>query len=171
MTTPVTYCTEDDVSARVSALGLSKRIDDDPAFLEDVIDEASSIIEEYLGRGYALDGLPAVAESALNRAVRHWTANIATLLLCERRLNPVPAAAQKKFDRTIASLERVLAGVLEVSGLARRRTAAPLVSNARWKLAPQPHAVIERWRGTRRNQPSDYPQRLDATEHPGDYVG
>lgn len=158
------YCTASDVDARLGAAGADARTDDDPPVSEDLLDEASALADEYLTRNHDM------TNAGSNRWVKHAVANVAAVLYCERRGNPVPASLQAKFDRVMESLKAILAGGRSVPGLARKRTPAPTLSQPRIKLGPVPHTVIERGRGPRGRNPVDYSQRVDRTETPVDYT-
>ncbi len=157
------YCAGNDLEGRLSQAGVELRGDDDPATLSEVLDEASSTVDFYLSRLYDPAGYPG------NRWVKHATANIGALLLCERRGNPVPASITDKHDRTMAELKLVLAGTVPVPGLTPRRSPVPQLSNHRPKLGPVPHTVVERETSPKRDRPTDYRQNVDPISRPEEY--
>lgn len=153
------YCVIADIQNRLSSAGVTLRTDDTPpTTYGDVIDDASATIDEYCLLLYT------AANLALSRWVKHRCADIATGLLCERRGNGVPDGIARKWDRTIAALERVQAGILPVPDIAKRRTGVMVASNMNGRLAPEPHAVVVRSRQPARTTPTDYPQKVDPVD-------
>ncbi len=156
------YCTLQDVYDRLSVAGVTLRIDDDPSAYSAILAEASSWVEQYL--------LPIYTSTAMltNRWVKYATAWKAAELFACRRLNPVPASLATRLEKLEEYLEAVVAGRMEVPGLARRRLSVPRVSQPRVTVGPfGPKVVISRKRGTQKRTPSeDYPQPRDPTEPP-----
>ena len=153
------YCDLSDIQAILSVEGVADRVDDDPEAVDDAIDDASASIEEYcFPAGYTASALSG------NRWVTHRCAELAAGELCERRGNGVPAGIAEKAERAEEKLKRVLRGWTMIPGAAKNRTAAPVVSNYQPRLSPVVRAVVERQRSSSRNQPTDYPQRVDQFE-------
>lgn len=152
------YCTMDDVSNRLSAAGVTYRLDDVPPDPTDgdVLDEASRTIDEHCLLFYTEQNL------ALSPTVKHWCANIAANLLCERRGNPVPGGIERKFDRTMKSLERVQRG-RQIADIPMRKACVPVLSQPRIRLDPFPHTVIEKSGST--GTPEGYNQRRDSLDY------
>ena len=151
------YCSQNDIINRLSADGVTYRIDDvPPTDLGDVIVDACSQIDEYLFAQYDPIKL------ATNDWVRERAADIAAFLLCERRGNPVPPGIAAKFDRTTEKLERVRLGITCVPNLPMRKELATVLSNVRVVLAPWPHTVVERSDST--GTPAGYTQHNDPMD-------
>lgn len=158
----VSYCSQNDIQNRLSADGIIYRTDDEPpTLLGDVINDASSQIDEYLFAQYD------PAQLATSDWVRQRTADIATFLLCERRGNPVPPGTAGKFERAMDKLERVRLGLISVPNLPMRKELAPVLSNVRINLLPWPHTVVERSNST--GTPAGYTQHEDPMDWGYDY--
>lgn len=150
------YTTSGAISQRVSADGLSLRVDDSGADINAVIDDASIEAD-----GYAL-----LLYSRTQLSQSDWYAkkvtDLAVYYLCQRRLNAVPDTAQANYDKAIADLEQVKTGFLQIPDCAMRKGLAPRVSNVRSKLYPFPHVVVEPKRST--GTAAGYVQNKDAYE-------
>lgn len=156
------YCTQNDITNRLSVDGVTYRTDDDPPTdLGDVIVDACSQVDEYLFSQY--DPI----QLAQSDWVRSRAADIAAYLLCERRGNPVPPGIAAKFERTLERLERVRLGVICVPNLPMRKELAPVLSNVRVVLTPWPHTVVERNNST--GKPTGYDQHNDPMDFGYDY--
>jgi len=155
-TTP--YCTRQDLINRLSATGVIDRADDGPpAELGDVIDNASTIIDEHCLLLYT------PARLAVSDWVNQRATDIAASLLCERRGNPVSQGIAKPYERTMLRLEQVRLGVLSIPDIAARREAVPAMSNLRVRLDPVLRVVVERRRSA--GPPvEDYQQHYDRLE-------
>lgn len=153
------YCTVKNLQDRLSADGVALRTDDEPpGYLGSVVDEASATIDEYCGLQYD------PVQMATSRIVKHWCADIAVMRLCERRGNPPPSSVEKRYDKLMERLELVRLGQLPIYGLPVRRTAAPVMSNLRVRLDPEPRVVVERRKST--GHVTDYHQNVDTLELP-----
>lgn len=153
------YCSIDDVKNRLSANGVTLRMDDSPpTSYGDVLDDASRTIDEYCLLRYTEANLDA------SPWVKHKCADIATFLLCERRGNPPPRGIAGKFERAMERLELVRTFKMAIPDIPERRTAVPTLSQPRIRLDPNPRTVIERKRGSTRNYPEDYAQHTDRLE-------
>jgi phage gp36-like protein len=152
------YCSITDVQNRLSAAGVTARVDDTPPTSNgDVLDEASRIVDEH---AYLLYG----ANLTLSTVVKHWTANIAAYLLCERRGNGVPKGIAEKYDRAMESLKRVLKNGRQIPDIAQLKTACPVLSNQRVRLDPNPRVVTETSKST--GTPAGYVQNQDTLDPP-----
>lgn len=150
------YCGIGDVINVLTQDGVDYRtLDTPPTQYGGVIDEASSIIEEYCLRLYT----PAVLSGA--RWVTWKCANIAAYLLCERAGNPPPPGITAKHERAMASLEKVQNGNTQIPGASQIRTCAPVLSNVRVRLDPFPRTVVEPNRSSQQ-MPADYVQWCDV---------
>lgn len=137
------YLTEQDLHNRLSAEGVALRVDDGPPDdLGDVIDDASSLIEEYCWQFYD------AAQLAQSEWVKQRATDLAAQLLCERRGNPAPVGVARRHDRAVESLEMVREGKLRIPWLPLRRTCAPRLANQRARLEPVIHVVTEKRRST-----------------------
>ena len=132
------YCTIDDVANRISKDGIFARIDDvPPDAYGDCIDEASRMIDEYCYLQYG-------SNLALSNVVKHWTANIATYLLCTRRGNPAPVGiVHDRYERAMKTLEAVLHNGRQIPDIAQLKSAVPVMSNVHIQPWPYPHTVVE----------------------------
>lgn len=150
------YCTITDVQNIISADGVTYRVDDGTALdlYTAVIDEASSIIDEYALRFYTSTALEAA------RWVTHKCANIAAWLLCTRRGNAPPTGIAMRYEQAMDDLEKVSEGKKQIPGAGQRRDCAPCVSNVRIRLDPFPRTVVEPNRSSRQ-KPTDYKQWAD----------
>jgi phage gp36-like protein len=157
-----TYCTLGELQATLSAAGVNLRVDDDPAVYVEIIQEASSWLETYLMPHYTS------ADMAGNRWCKYACADLAVLLLSERRANAVPKTARRKAGRKLRMLERVALGQMQVPGLVRRRSSVPTVGVPRTTVGPYGTVTtIDRYRGTaRRSPPRDYTPPRDILEPP-----
>lgn len=156
------YCTIGDIQNRLSATGVTSRTDDTPPDdYGDVIDEASRIVDESCLLMYS------EANLAASGVVKHWTANIASFLLCERRGNPVPVGIASKYERVMETLDKVLLHGRQIPDIPMRKVGAPVLSNVRVQLAPVPHTVVERSRST--GKPDGYRQRNDVLDYVNTY--
>lgn len=155
------YCDWSDVEYRLSETGALASIDDLASAEDEILDEASAIIEEYLRPHYTPSTMVG------NRWVKHATSTIAACIACERRGNPPPKSLRLKAEKLIEKMEAIEEGKKQVPGLVRRRTSVPIMSVPRVMLGHTgPRTVISRWRGTWRNAPQDYVQHRDPTEPP-----
>lgn len=161
------YCDLAGMQNRISATGVSLRVDDNPpTTLGDVLDDASGEIDMYCALHYT------PAQLATSRWIYNKACDIATYLLCERRGDPVPVGIAAKFERAMKELERIQAGGLKVADIPQRRLSVPMVSNMRAALRPFPHAVVEKSRGTDTidQLPKKNIDPWDAMNHLPDFV-
>ncbi len=152
------YCVLADIQNRLSVVGVTARIDDTPpTTLGDVIDEASRMVDRYCQTRYG-------ANLALSNIVKHCTANIAAMFLCERRGNPVPIGIQRKYDRDLEFMEKVEAYGKLIPDIAETKAGVPTLSNVHVQLVPYPHTVVEA--GVRRSTgtPQGYTQNRDTLD-------
>ena len=151
------YCQKTDLETRISALGVSLRIDDtNDAAVIDCITDASSWVDYYcLGR-YTTEVLFTSAW------IKYRTRDIAIYYLCLRRLNPAPKAVEQNYETAIKELTRIQSGEATIPGLPVRKSAAPVLSQPRTVMFPYPYTAIERNRST--GNPTGYPQRNDPNE-------
>lgn len=150
------YCGINDVVNVLSQDGVDYRtLDTPPTQYGGVIDEASSIIEQYCLRLYDPSTL------AQTRWITYKCANIASFLLCERAGNPAPPGIAEKNQRAMDALVQVQTGYQQVPGAGQRRTCAPVLSNVRAQLWPFPRTVVEVNRSSVQ-RPSDYVQWCDV---------
>lgn len=153
----VLYCTQDDVTNRLSLDGVAYREDDSPpGLLGDILNDASAMVDEYVFFMYD------PAQMATSDWVRHRTADIASYLMCERRGNPVPPGIAHKYERSIEKLAKVRSGQIAIPGLPVRKTMAPVLSNVRIRLDPFPRTVVERNRST--GKPAGYSRHDDRLD-------
>ncbi len=134
----VPYTTLQAIQNRLSINGVVLRMDDvPPSTLGEVIEEASSIIDEHAAHRY----------TQANLATSNWiyfrATDIACYLLCERRGNPVPIGIAQRYERAIAKLEQVYNGRFNIWDIPERKSAIPTMSNMRIVLRPFPRAVVE----------------------------
>lgn len=155
---PTAYCQKADLELRLSALGVSLRLDDDVTAVDDVIGDASEWINFYC------EGRYEQAQLALSLWIKYRCRDIAILFLCIRRLNAIPKSAQFAYDQAIKALEKVQAATMVIPGIEPRKTPGPVLSQPRPVLWPIPHTVIERGRST--GQPEGYSRRDDQYEPP-----
>jgi phage gp36-like protein len=156
------YCTQNDITNRLSADGITYRTDDNPpTALGDVITDAGTTIDEYLFFLYD------PVQLATSDWVRERAADIATYLLCERRGNPVPPGIAAKYERTVEKLEQVRLGQRAVPNLPIRKEQAPVLSNVRVRLDPFPRVVVEPSNST--GKPQGYDQHRDSLDWNFDY--
>lgn len=155
MSDPV-YCTITHVSNILSTDGVTYRVDDGTALdlYAAVIDEASSIIDEYALRFYTSTSM------AASRWLTYHCANIAAWLLCTRRGNAPPSGIEMRYEKAMEDLDRVSEGKKQIPGAGQRRTLAPCMSNVRIRLDPFPRTVVEPNRSSRQ-RPTDYKQWAD----------
>lgn len=152
------YCSLANVQGRLGADGVNYRVDDDPTFIQQVLDDASRFVDEHCLLGYS------EANLAASPWVKHRTADVAAYLFCERRGNAVPAGIAQKFERAEKKLERVRLGKLQIPDVPARRDLAPVMDNVRIRMDPFPRTVVEKNRSTKRNQPTDYAQHNDSLD-------
>lgn len=160
------YCSWPDVQRVMSVAGAAYTVDDDPSVYPEILDEASSVIDEYLRPHYT------PADMVGNRWVTYNCASIAAGIAFERRGNPPPKSLRLKLEKLEEKLDAIAEGRKQVPGLVRRRTSVPTLSIPRVTLGiTGPRTVISRWRGTWRSPPRDYVQPRDLTEPPRDGSG
>lgn len=155
-TTP--YCTVQNIQDRLSLVGVTLRVDDDPTVVDAVIKNASTKINFYCFGKYSPEVL------AANDWVTERCTDIATCILCKRRGNPCPQSVADDFDAAIADLQLIRTGAAQIPDAAQRKGQCPVLSQPRVKLYPVPESVIERNRST--GNPQNYPQRNDPFEPP-----
>lgn len=122
---PVTQLTTTDhIAGRLSWYGIDARIDDAPPdILTEMIDAASLEVLFYLGRRYP------VATLATSNMVAHWTAEVATYLLCTRRGNPCPASVRTRYEEVKKILEQIQEGKGMVTDIANPNSAPAVVNH------------------------------------------
>jgi phage gp36-like protein len=153
------YCTQADLTNRLSADGVAYRTDDvPPGVLGDVLAEAATVIDEYCRLGYDPTNL-AQSDWVTKRAT-----DIAAFMLCQRRGNPVPPGVAQKYERTLERLELVRLGRLSIPDAPGRRNQVPVLSNLRVRLDPFPRVVVDRYSGPTRERAQDYRQAVDYSE-------
>ena len=131
------FTTAELITARVGALGVDLRTDDDPASLDDVIDAASARIDFYCA-----------AYSAASLASSRWVLEMATIIavyyLCMRRLNEVPKAVDELYSQALLELTKVQEGKASVPGAVHARRPVALI---------QQRVVLDRYPGVRVERP------------------
>ncbi len=152
------YCGLSHMRAMLSTEGVDLAIDDDLSSWRDAANEASRQIDGYLLGRYA--------ESSMEDSewVIYATRTLACWLVTTRRGNPAPAGVQARYEKYIEDLQKATEGKFLVPGLSPRRAGVPTISLPRVVLHPVPRTVIERQRGSKRNLPQDYRQRVDQSE-------
>lgn len=155
---PITqYCAQADIQNRLSTTGVNLRVDDTPpTTLGDVLNNAASIIDEHCRLSYD------PATMVTSEWVKQRATDVAAYLLCTRRGNPAPGSIEALYTRTMARLEQVRLGVVQIPDIPARKNMAPVLSNQRVKLTPFPHVVTERNRST--GTPAGYDQHTDPQE-------
>lgn len=150
-------CTRQRIESRISATAVDLRIDDDPDSISSAMEDAWVEVQGYCSVRYS-DAQLGGSEWILMR----WT-DIAVMYLCERRLDPAPNSAARRYDKAIADLERVEAGSKAIPDAATRKTAAPTLTNQRVRLVPHPHIVSKP--STSTGTPSGYVQSVDPNDY------
>ncbi len=129
MPTTLNYCTEAEMKRRFSTYGITAYADhdedgvSDTDVTDDSIIRATEEINLYAMQQYSEVGL------ASSRLIKRWCTDLAVFFHCELRGNPVPESLQREYDRIMAELERVRAGILQIPGLAKRGDLRPSFSN------------------------------------------
>lgn len=161
MSTPQ-YTTAKRLNRRVSKLGVDLRTDHEPNEADDgkdangalgeCIDSASS---EVAGLCWRYD------PTALTQSdwIATLTTDIAVFYLCELRLDSVPKAVEKAYDRAMEQLTKIQDGKAPIPGIAMGRGAAPVLSNFRIDLARHPGVRVDRSRST--GSTDGYKRRTD----------
>jgi hypothetical protein len=152
------YCTLTDVKNILSTNGVTLRLDDSPPTSADgdVLDDASRLIDEHLLLCYT------EANLALSPWVKHATALIAAVHLCERRNNPPPNALVRRYERYMTRLEQGRLGQFMVPDIPSRVENVPRLINGRVVLAPTPHFRVQAARST--GTPESYASRQDMLD-------
>jgi hypothetical protein len=123
------YCTATDVIARLSAVGYAARLDDNPAAIKNVLQDATNKMRMYLEPIYNPTDLVADAQNG------GWTndraVDIATGLLCRRRANPMPDAVKEAYQEAIESVEGMRRDDTQIPGIKPRHSMGPTFSNIR----------------------------------------
>lgn len=150
------YTTSALVTTRMSAIGLSLRVDDAAGRTAQCIADASDKVEFYLLNQYTSAAL------ATSNWVTKVTTDITVMYLCEGRLNAASKSAVRAYEDAIADLERCEAGK-PIPGLPTRKEAVPTVRNYRVHLHPTgPSVVVSKSRST--GTPEGYAQRTDPLD-------
>jgi hypothetical protein len=120
-------CTLTDLQQRISVLGVSLRVDDDPSTVNQCLQRATNRIKFYTADLYDNQVIQDDADSG------GWTNDRATDLavyyLCGRRLNPVPVSAKDDYEEAKLELEAVKSDLARIPDVAMRHTSAPTFSN------------------------------------------
>lgn len=133
-----TYCTQDDISDRLSETGVDLRIDDSPpSTLGRVLERAAVMVNRYCQTRYT------VAQLAMSDHVRELAADIATYYLCIRRGNPAPPYLVDLFNDAKEALAQINQGVLQLPDIAQTRPAFPAMSNPMVAARPTLHARVQ----------------------------
>ncbi len=151
-----TYCTQADVQARLSAVGVQLRLDDNPADITNILESAAMDVNERAQLAYGVDRL------ATSDWVKFKARDLAVFHLCIRRNNPISKAVQFIYDSAIESLEKVLKGTLQIPDVAAPKEHAPVLSNMTVRPYPVPHPVAVP--GTSTGRPSGYVQHVDEAD-------
>lgn len=151
------YCSWADVTNRIGTGGADDRVDDDPTTQTDVLESAAVEVNGYLQLNYEPSQL------ATSNWVRFKTRDVAVYLLCLRRNAPPPQSVQAMYEKAIADLEKVQAGLLRVPDVYERKANVPVLSNQRVTLSPFPRVVNVPQKGT--GNPEDYPAHNDNQDN------
>lgn len=147
------YCAWSDVTARIGAEGAELRLDDDPSAQTDVLESAAVEVNTYLQLLYPVEQL------ARSNWIRFKTRDVALFLLCLRRNHPPTQSVQFMYDKAIADLEKVAAGLLQVPDIGKTKADVPVLSNQRVTLAPFPR--VQTVPGKSTGTPAGYDQASD----------
>ncbi len=150
------YTTEAKVTKRLSATGVSLRVDDDVTAGADACMDASIEVYGYLGNIYSDTSL------AQSQWVSKKATDIAAVYYCQRRGNPVPKALRIVFDKAIEDLERAQAGKFVIPDAAQRKANVPVLSNQGVVLRPNPRVVTQKTAST--GNPEGYTQPRDPSD-------
>lgn len=132
------YCDVNDMVNALSQAGLDLRNDDNPPIIwGNAIMRASAKVDQYLFRQY-----PDAVLLANNLWVRFRCAAIAVYYLCGRRGNNRPASVVADYKEAIEDLKEIKNGSADIPRMGRGRQAAPVASNTRVLLSPQPHVRV-----------------------------
>lgn len=155
------FCQWSDVTDRLSQVGGSLRVDDDPTTRDQVLIDATV---EVLQRTYLLYDSTALTNS---NWVNRKTRDIACWFACTRRGNPAPKSVQAAYEAALKELDVVQTGAIQIFDAAMRKASAPVLSNQRVAMYPFPRVVtdIGKSTGTQEN----YTPFNDRTAYPFDY--
>lgn len=141
------YCDAEGVAARVGSLGVSLRVDDDPAALDYAINRGSADVDLKIRAKFPAADFTQVAWI-------YWAAvSLSSRHLCKRRLNSVPEDLDKECDEVNADLDKLAAGTLTLLALPR----APggiAVSNQHVQHGAYPQLGVDRARSTSATNPT-----------------
>lgn len=161
------YCTQDDVEAYLSAVGVTMSLDDNmrgtPAgewqeFLNKGIQWASARIDFYLNGQYQRRYL------AQSWIVNDWATCLACCWLRSRRGNPVPGSIMDLCKEATEDLKMVQSGQVTLADVPLRAAAWPAWSNVRVDHTYELRKVrVERWISERVSGESPYPRDVDYT--------
>lgn len=158
MAATVQYCSWEDVSKRLSAVGARLRVDDNiEEAQQDILDEAAEEVNGYLALLYPIAGL------ALSNRVKFYTRDIAVFLTCTRRGNPAPKAVQERYETTIEALKLLSRGSMTLPDVAQSKMNAPVLSNLRVRNYPVPEIKVVT--GTSTGTAAGYTQHDDQNDH------
>lgn len=129
------YTTAALIQSRISVEAGAARTDDDPDTMAQVIKEATIEVQGYCLVRYS------DAQLQASNWIQLRTTDLAVMMLCERRLNPAPQSAVRKYEKAIKDLERIETGLKNIPDAATRKAAAPTLSNQLVKLWPHPNVV------------------------------
>jgi len=155
-------CTVGNIQDRLSAAGVTLRADDNPpSAYGDVMKRASVWVMKYLTKRYP----PSKVDLSQSDHANLIASDIATFFLCIRRGNPAPAPVAALFKMAADELKEIRSGQADLFDVAAARPSAPVMSNVRVPLQPQPHARVTRARSTTTGgTPSDYAQHGDLSQ-------
>lgn len=125
------YCTADEIGRKAGATGLLNWSDHDASgtsdtgVIDDAINEATETIDLYCRQRYDQAGL------AASEIVSRWAVVLACYFLSINRGNPAPEAIEAEYQRIIANLEKIAAGLMSLPGVPMRSDSRPSMSNLR----------------------------------------
>lgn len=146
------YTTAARLAARVSQPGVDLRTDHDPNEADDGVSPATGALYEAIDSASADIEMYCWAYSPatllLSRVVGNLATDLAELRLYELRGDTPPSAVQKKADRALEYLQKVMDNKARIPDAAMGKGAAPVLSNFRVDLGRYPGVRVERPRST-----------------------
>ena len=122
-------CTLTDLQARLSTIGVTLRVDDDPDSIGQILQRATNKELLYVEPLYDRDQVQMDADAG------GWTndraCDLAAYYLCTRRGNLAPASVKEEYKSCIADLESIRDDECQIPMLAQRHRSSPTFSNVR----------------------------------------
>ncbi len=122
-------CTLTDLQSRLSTIGVTLRVDDDPSSVGQILQRATNKVFYYTEPLY--DHLTILQDANLAGWTNDRAVDIAAYYICTRRANPCPQSVVDEYKEALLALEDVRLDLSQIPNVYQRHRSSPTFSNVK----------------------------------------